>query len=140
LPDVIPFAEERIEKAGLSDRVSFIAGDFYTDELPEGCDLVFLSAIIHQNSPQENIDLFKKVFRALEPGGRILIRDHVMSEDRIWPPAGTLFALNMLVVTPAGDTYTFSELSEFLKEAGFENVRLVRSGHKMDCLVEAHKL
>jgi hypothetical protein len=62
-----------------------------------------------------------------------------MSEDRTWPPAGTLFALNMLVVTPGGDTYTFSELSEFLKEAGFENARLVRSGPKMDCLVEAHK-
>jgi len=139
LPDVMPFAEERIKKEGFSNRVSFVAGDFYKDELPTGCDLALLSAIIHQNSAEENIELFKKVYRALEPGGRILIRDHVMSEDRTWPPAGTLFALNMLVVTPGGDTYTFSELSEFLKEAGFENARLVRSGPKMDCLVEAHK-
>jgi len=139
LPEVIPFAEERMKREGLSNRVSFVAGDFYTDELPKGCDLAFLSAIIHQNSPEENVELFKKVYRALDSGGRILIRDHVMSEDRTWPPAGTLFALNMLVVTPGGDTYTFSELSTFLKEAGFDNVRLVRSGHRMDCLVEAYK-
>ncbi|MCX7822580.1 MAG: acetylserotonin O-methyltransferase [Syntrophobacterales bacterium] len=138
-PSVIPYAKQRVTEEGLLGRVSFAEGDFYTDELPVGCDLALLSAIVHQNSPEENIDLFRKIHRVLEPGGRILIRDHVMSEDRTWPPAGTIFALNMLVVTPAGDTYTFSELHRFLTEAGFESIRLVRSGPKMDCLVEAIK-
>lgn len=138
-PSVIPYAQHRISEEGLSDRVSYVSGDFYTDELPKGCDFALLSAIVHQNSPEENIELFKKIHRALEPGGRLLIRDHVMSEDRTWPPGGTVFALNMLVMTPAGDTYTFSELHQFLTEAGFENIRLVRSGPKMDCLVEAKK-
>lgn len=138
-PSVIPYAEERIAKEGLANRTSFVAGDFYSDELPKGCDLALLSAIIHQNGPEENIELFKKIHRSLEPGGRLLIRDHVMSEDRTWPPSGAIFALNMLVVTPHGDTYTFSEISQFLQEAGFEDVRLVRSGLKMDSLVEARK-
>lgn len=137
--NVVEMAKDRIESEGLKDRVGFVSGDFYEDELPKGCDLALLSAIIHQNSPQENLALFKKVFRALEPNGKILIRDHIMDESRTKPPAGALFALNMLVNTPGGDTYTFSEVEENLKGAGFVDIKQVKSGPKMDCLVEGRK-
>jgi predicted O-methyltransferase YrrM len=139
LPDVIRIAEDNIAQAGLRDRVAFAAGDFYEDELPSGCDLALLSAIIHQNSPQQNFDLYGKVHRALEPGGVLLIRDHVMDESRTTPPDGALFALNMLVNTPGGDTYTFAEITDTLRRAGFANPRLLRSGGHMDCVVEARK-
>ncbi len=139
LPSVIPLARERVNTAGLTSRVQFVAGDFSTDELPRGCDLALLSAIVHQNSPQENDELFLKIFRALEPGGRLLIRDHIMDEERTSPPAGALFALNMLAVTEGGDTYTFAELAEGLRRANFCEVAMVRRGDKMDCLVEARK-
>lgn len=82
LKDVIPLSQERIRNEGLSDRVEFVAGDFYIDELPGGCDLALLSAIIHQNSTKENLALYHKIYRALEPGGTILIRDHIMNESR----------------------------------------------------------
>jgi predicted O-methyltransferase YrrM len=139
LEDVVPLAQERLMAEGLSDRAEVVAGDFYQDELPKGCDLALLSAIIHQNSKEENLHLYKRVFRAVEPGGIILIRDHVMDESRIHPPSGTLFAINMLVQTRGGDTYTFQEIKETLEEAGFVNVKLIRTGEKMDCLVEARK-
>lgn len=139
LESVIPLAEERLRKEGLLDRVTLVAGDFYHDPLPYGCDLALVSAIIHQNSPEENLDLYRKVFDALEPGGKILIRDHIMEEDRSRPPAGALFALNMLVNTSGGDTYTFAEIREGLQKAGFTDVRLVRTGERMDGLVEARK-
>lgn len=139
LPEVIPLSREYIAAAGLEDRVSFVAGNFYHDPLPEGSDLALLSAIIHQNSPDENLALFRSVHRALKPGGRLLIRDHIMSEDRVWPPEGALFAINMLVSTPGGDTYTFSEVEKTLEAAGFTQIRLIRKGPKMDCLVEALK-
>lgn len=139
LPEVIPIASERIREEGLDSRVSFVAGNFYRDNLPQGCDFALLSAIIHQNSPEENIALYKSIFKALEPGGKLLIRDHIMDSDRVWPPGGALFAINMLVSTPGGDTYTFSEVEEHLLKAGFRNVRLLRRGHDMDCLVEAFK-
>jgi len=139
LPGVIPLARERLGRAGLLDRVDFVAGDFYADDLPAGCDLVLLSAIIHQNGPRQNVDLYRKIHRTLVPGGRILIRDHVMDEERIHPPGGALFALNMLVGTEAGDTYTFDEVRETLEEAGFRDVRLARQGDDMDALVEAVK-
>jgi SAM-dependent methyltransferase len=140
LPDVIPMAKEMLMGEGLLERVELVAGDFYHDELPEGCDLALLSAIIHQNSPQENLDLYRKVHRALVPGGKLLIRDHVMDADRTFPPQGTLFAINMLVNTKGGDTYTFGEINDSLKEVGFGEVTLVRKGERMDCLVEARKV
>lgn len=139
VPGVIPIAENTVTQAGLRDRVAFVPGDFYKDELPPGCDVALLSAIIHQNSPQQNRDLFAKIHRALEPGGALLIRDHIMNEWRTAPPDGTLFALNMLVNTPGGDTYTFAEVEEALRSAGFVNTRLLCSGEGMDCIVEARK-
>lgn len=139
LEPVIEIARKRLGDDGLLDRVNLAAGDFYKDELPEGCDLALLSAIIHQNSPSQNVDLFKKIHRALLPGGSLIIRDHVMDETRTAPPMGSLFALNMLVATPGGDTYTFDELRSELEQAGFIGVRLVRQGERMDGLVEARR-
>jgi ubiquinone/menaquinone biosynthesis C-methylase UbiE len=140
LPDVIPWAEEKLGTEGLLERVQLVAGDFYQDELPEGCDLALLSAIIHQNGPEENLELYKKIYRVLVPGGKVLIRDHVMDPERTYPPQGTFFAINMLVNTRGGDTYTFQEIKDTLEAAGFVEVRLVRKGERMDCLVEAKKV
>jgi predicted O-methyltransferase YrrM len=139
LPDVIPWAEERLAAAGLLDRVELVGGNFYEDELPKDCDFALLSAIIHQNSPEENIELCRKIHRALLPGGTLLIRDHVMEPGRTHPPQGTLFAINMLINTRGGDTYTLDEIKETLETAGFEAVKLVRKGESMDCLVEARR-
>lgn len=139
LQSVIPLSKEGIEKSEVADRVEFAAGDFYTDELPTGCDVALLSAIIHQNSHEENITLFKKIYRCLEEPGILLIRDHVMAENRTEPLAGAMFAINMLVHTPGGDTYTFSEIEGMLLEAGFTEIRLLRKGERMDGVVEAMK-
>jgi len=139
LAHVLPIAEGWIDKAGLRDRVWFTAGDFYKDELPGGSDCALLSAIIHQNSPDENIDLFKKIYRSLDPGGCLFIRDHIMEESRTKPPAGALFAINMLVHTRGGDTYTFEEVRAQLEKAGFTEIKLLRSGERMDCVVSARK-
>ena len=138
-PGVLDLARERIAATKLADRVSFAPGDFYRDELPGGCDLALLSAIIHQNSPQENTDLFRKIYRALVPGGCVLIRDHIMDEARTSPPAGAFFAINMLVATPAGDTYTFAEVQGMLETAGFSSVKPIKTGPRMDCIVQAWK-
>jgi SAM-dependent methyltransferase len=137
LEDVVAMARERIKSEGYLDRAQIVAGDFYRDELPGGCDLALLSAIIHQNSAEQNLDLYSKIFRALDPGGMLIIRDHIMDESRTKPPEGALFAINMLVNTRSGDTYTFGEVAQSLGRAGFGNVRILLSGERMDCLVAA---
>lgn len=139
LDTVIPMAQARVSGEGLSERIDFAAGDFYKEGLPKGYDLVLLSAIIHQNDRKENLDLYRKVYDALLPGGTVLIRDHIMDESRTSPPAGTLFAINMLVNTRGGSTYTFEEVEEGLEMAGFTDISLARTGGKMDGLVEAKK-
>ncbi len=139
LPEVVEIARNRFKKTNYTNRITFVAGDFYRDPLPSGHDLVFLSAIIHQNSPEENVELFRKANEALVPGGRIVIRDFIMDETRTNPPGGALFAVNMLVNTPGGDTYTFDEVRGGLEEAGFREVRMIQSTNDMDSLVEAKK-
>jgi ubiquinone/menaquinone biosynthesis C-methylase UbiE len=136
---VIDMARERLGQEKLLDRVILAAGDFYKDELPGGHDLVLLSAIIHQNSPEQNVALHEKVLRSLVPGGRLVIRDHVMSPDHTQPPGGAMFAVNMLVATPAGGTYTFAEIRETLAAAGFERMREIKADERMNGLVEAFK-
>lgn len=139
LPPVVSLAEERLREAGVEDRVELAPGDFYTDSLPEGCDLALLSAIIHQNSPEQNVDLYRKIHKALVPDGMLIIRDHIMEENRIDPPAGAIFAINMLVGTQGGDTYTFSEIEEGLCVAGFTDIRKHQGGKRMDGIVTARK-
>ncbi|MCU0726089.1 MAG: methyltransferase domain-containing protein [Planctomycetes bacterium] len=137
LPPVIPLARDRLERAGLLDRVDLVAGDFYEDPLPGGADLALLSAIVHQNSRRENRALFRKTFAALVPGGRLLVRDVVMDATRTKPPAGALFAVNMLSATEAGGTFTLGELRDDLAAAGFANVKQLRKDEWMHSVVTA---
>lgn len=139
LPEVIEMARERLKNEGLIDRVTLVPGSFYLQEFPEGHDLALISAIIHSNSPEDNLELYRKVFRALTPGGRILVRDHVMSPDRTRPRDGAVFAINMLVGTPGGGTYTYEEIEAGLRKAGFGRIGLLKQGEHMDAVVEAFK-
>lgn len=84
--------------------------------------MVFLSAIIHSNSLEVNSNLIKKCFKSLNPGGKIIIQDWIMNNDRTLPVSGAIFAINMLVGTDAGDCFTEEEVTEMLRNAGFKNV------------------
>jgi hypothetical protein len=139
LPEVIEMAHERLNDEGLLDRTTLVAGSYHQDELPRGHDLALLSAIIHSNSPEENLELYRKAFRALNEGGRVLVRDHVMEPDRIHPRDGAIFAINMLVGTSGGGTYTYEEIEAGLSQAGFTRIRLLRHGEHMDAVVEGFK-
>ncbi|RLB05611.1 MAG: hypothetical protein DRG59_08845 [Deltaproteobacteria bacterium] len=139
LPDVIEIAREKLQDTEFWPRINLVAGDFYKDPLPEGHDLVFLSAIIHQNSLEQNEEVFKKAYDALIPGGRIVIRDYVMNETKTAPPGGAIFAVNMLVNTPGGNTYSFSEIKNALERSGFKKIRMIQERDDMDSLVEAFK-
>lgn len=122
LPNVIPITKKYVKEEGLLNKIDFVAGDYKNDDLGSGYDLVFLSAIIHINSPSQNRILIRKAASALRGNGQIVIQDFIMNEDRVNPPAGAYFALNMLVVTAYGDTYTKSEVRSWLKDAGFINI------------------
>lgn len=123
LPNVIPISEKIIEQEGFTGRIDHHAGDYTTDNLPEGFDLVFLSAIIHSNSYETNKTLVKKCFDALNPNGKIVIQDWIMNDSKTEPAEGTVFSINMLVGTDEGDCYSENELKAWLRNAGFSGFR-----------------
>jgi len=139
LPDVIPLAEKRISAARMEDRVELVAGDFLADPLPSGADLAWVSAITHQNSRKQNRRLFSAVFEALAEGGQILIRDILMEASRTAPASGALFAINMLVSTDAGGTYTYEDLREDIEACGFEDATVLRHDEWMNSVIRADK-
>ncbi len=140
LQPVIPMAEKRLGEAGYDERVALVAGDYNVDELPDGADIAWLGAICHQNSREQNRELFAKIHRALIDGGHVVIRDVVMEPSRIRPESGALFAVNMLVATEGGNSYTYEEYDEDLVEAGFDEVTLVHRDEFMNSLIRAKKV
>jgi 2-polyprenyl-3-methyl-5-hydroxy-6-metoxy-1,4-benzoquinol methylase len=118
LPNVITLTKKYIERAGLVRKIGTVIGDYTVDDLGKGYDLIFLSAIVHSNSSDVNALLIKKCADALNPKGSIVIQDHIMDEDRTSPVAGALFAINMLVSTSEGNTYTEAEVIKWFTDAG----------------------
>lgn len=120
MPDTEPVAAEQIASFGLADRVRFHAGDFHKDPLPEGhFDFVFMSHILHSSSSKECADLLEKVYPIVRPGGEVIVQEFVLQEDKTEPIFAAMFALNMLVHTPRGRSYSFGEISTWLQDAGF---------------------
>ncbi len=123
LPTVLPIAERHVIDAGLSARIKTRAGDLTKDDFGTGYDLILMSAICHMLGPDENRDLLRRAQAALVPGGRIVIQDHVMNDAGTAPRAGALFAINMLVGTPNGSSFSAAQYRQWLEEVGFNNVR-----------------
>ena len=122
LPSVVPLTRTYIQAEGLTAEVGTAVGDYLRDPIGSGYDLVFMSAVIHSNATDENRLLFRKAAGALNAGGRLVVQDFLMNEERTGPPQAALFALNMLVGTRAGDTYTESEVRAWMAEAGFRDM------------------
>jgi (2Fe-2S) ferredoxin/SAM-dependent methyltransferase len=126
LPDVLPIAQRHIEEEGLGHRIKTRPGDLRTDPLGLGFDLIFISAICHMLGPDDNRDLLRRCHAALAPKGRIVVSDFILEADKTVPKQAALFALNMLVGTRDGSSYSDVEYAAWLGEAGFQNVNRIR--------------
>ncbi len=124
VPSVIPLSKTYVAEANLTGRVSFVEGDMINDELGEGYDIVWISAICHMWGEDENQELINRVYKSLNPGGRIIIQDFVLEDHKTAPRFGAVFALNMLVNTEAGSSYSNNEYQSWMKKAGFQEVTL----------------
>ena len=122
LPRIIKFARHYLSEAQFADRIKTIEGDYLTDSIGKGYDLVFMSAILPLHTIWENISLAQKVYDSLNPGGYIVIHNQLISDNRTQPLESTLTSLNLLVNTKAGDVYTETEIWIILKEAWFNDI------------------
>ena len=119
LPAVVPFAREIIARAGLAERVTVQEGDFQREGLGAGYDVALVFGVLNGEPPAGRPALIRKVYDCLNPGGRIVLRDFVLDDDRAGPPEAAIFALQMLLATEAGGLDTRADWACWLAEAGF---------------------
>jgi len=120
---VIPVTKEFTQRFGVADRFTYVEGDMNEANFGAGHQLATLGHILHSEGEQRSRKLLRRTFESLAPGGTIAIAEFVTNKDKTGPANATIFALNMLVHTDHGDTFSFKEIGDWLKEAGFKRVR-----------------
>jgi len=92
-----------------------------------GTIIATLGHILHSEGEQRGRVLLKKTFDALAPGGTIAIAEFLVDDGRTGPPVALIFAVNMLINTDEGDTWSFGEIAGWLREAGFRDARTIET-------------
>jgi ubiquinone/menaquinone biosynthesis C-methylase UbiE len=123
LAETLPHAKRFAERLKMTSRVELVAGDLRSHDFGAArYDAAILGHIVHSEGAMHGPHLIAKMAKALKPGGVLAIPDFVPDADRRGPPMPLLFALNMLVNTNEGSTYTFSEYEAWCRAAGFREV------------------
>ena len=112
-------------KAG--GRLAYLPLDFTKEAIPGTYDVIWFSNVMHIYSPKDNQAIFRRALAALAPGGRLIIQDAFLHDrEGLFPADASLFAVSMLLFTEGGDTYSASKVKEWLSEAGFSRVKVLR--------------
>lgn len=123
LPAISAEARGYVEKFGLSGRIECRAGDYHTDEYESGAyDVVTIFGALHQESPEQIVDILKRANRALRKGGRVFVLDMMTDATHTAPAFSALFAVNMALTTRNGWVFSDEELFGWMKEAGLRPV------------------
>lgn len=128
LPGVLDVTRRMAARFNLADRFTYLPGDFHSIDFGTGYSLVTIGHILHMESVDQNRQLLKRAAAALAPRGTVVISEFLVNHDRSGPPMGLIFAVNMLANTDNGDTFSFEEISGWLKEAGLVNARKIEPG------------
>jgi SAM-dependent methyltransferase len=118
LPPLEPIFDAFVARLGLGERLSFTAGDFFADPLPEA-DVLVMGHILHDWALDEKRLLLQKAYDALPDGGALIVYEAIIDDDRRSNAFGLLMSLNMLIETPGGFDYTGADCRAWMHEAGF---------------------
>ena len=119
LPQVAPIAEKRIRAAGLGDRVSAVAGDFFADALPKA-DVITMGMILHDWNLEKKRHLIRAAYEALPEGGVFVVIENLIDDARRENLFGLLMSLNMLIEFGDAFDFTGADFREWCEEAGFK--------------------
>jgi hypothetical protein len=119
---VLEVALENAQHAGVTDRYQLLAGSAFELDFGGPYDVILLTNFLHHFDAPTCVELLKKVRASMKPGARAAALEFVPNEDRVTPPMAAAFSLTMLISTPSGDAYTFSELQSMFLEAGFTDI------------------
>jgi SAM-dependent methyltransferase len=124
---MIPTTKRITQKFGVGDRFNYVEGDILEANFGSGYDIAILGHILHSEGEDRSRQLLAKTFRALKSGGTIAIAEWLVNDDRTKPLPSLMFAVQMLVNTEKGDTFSFNEIKNWLEKAGFKKVRKVEA-------------
>jgi 2-polyprenyl-3-methyl-5-hydroxy-6-metoxy-1,4-benzoquinol methylase len=126
-PEVLEVTKAVAQRHGVGGRLRTEAGDLLEADFGADHQVATIGHILHSEGSERSRQLLRKTFAALAPGGTIVISEFMPNDDRTSPPTPLIFAVNMLLHTAAGDTFTFAEIADWLREAGFANPRLLEA-------------
>ena len=109
-------------KQGLSDRLKFYSGDFFSDPLPTA-DVLVMGRILHNWDLRDQEHATSESLSALPPGGALIVYDPLIDDDRRADAHALLSSLNMLIETAGGSEYTGADCKEWMRQAGFIEIR-----------------
>ena len=123
LAEVAPIFEDYAAENGLTDRLTFKAGDFFKDPLPHA-DVVTMGHILHDWGLETKRMLIEKAYTALPEGGALVVYEAIIDDDRSKNAFGLLMSLNMLIETPEGFDYSGADCCQWMRDAGFRETRV----------------
>lgn len=116
-------ARRLVAERGMADRFTCVDGDLHTADFGTAAyDIVVYSNIAHQEGPEDNMAIFGKIRKALQPGGTLVISDYVVDDDRSGPSFALVFASEMLLKSKHGRTWRRADYQSWLAQAGFDDV------------------
>jgi ubiquinone/menaquinone biosynthesis C-methylase UbiE len=126
-PEVTPITREYAQVFGVADRYDYLEGNLRQIDLgSQQYDVVILGHIIHSEGEKWGRDLINKSYKALKPGGMLVIAEMVPNDSRTGPVFPLLFGVMMVLATEEGDVFTMAQYKQWLKQAGFKGVKLVK--------------
>ena len=127
-PEVTAVARQYAGLFGVADRYDYLEGDLrQTDFGQKEYDVVILGHIIHTEGEEWGKKLIAKSYKALKPGGTLVIAEMIPNDTRTGPVFPLLFGLNMVLHTNEGDVFTMAQYKQWLKQAGFTSVKTVEA-------------
>lgn len=127
-PAVLKVAAENAARFGVAARWTPLPGSALSVDYGSGYDLVLLTNFLHHFDEAGCIDILRRVHASLKPGGRVITLEFVPNPDRVTPPISASFAMTMLLNTPSGDAYTFTQFESMFRAAGFASTEQVPTG------------
>lgn len=120
LAEVLPITERTVAESELGDRISTAVVDYLIDDFGDGADVVLLSNVLHQESPEAVVDMLRRAVRALRDpaSGKVLVHGHFLNDNHTGPVFAALHNLSAFLLWGSGRSYTADEMRKLMVVAG----------------------
>lgn len=119
-PNVAEIGWRFISEVDLVERVRYIPGNAVEIQWPGNQDAILMSYLMSGVPGQKVEDLLQKAFEALSSGGKLMVHDFMVDEDRRGPALAALWQLQHMAFTPDARSLSVGWLTETGKRLGFE--------------------